>query len=460
MKRTLLPPRRNYRRAFAASFDKGMNRRADKRVLPFDCATEAYNVCTDTGALTAGYGAVATDIPARFGKVFYYKRADDDGGEKGFYIAHDSASSKMYGGGSDPADWREIEGARFASAPSGVNYRLYGDDVFLLCGNEGMAVIDGLLRAVTVPGAPCVTSTAMHNERMFVTIGGRRNAVWFSDDLDPTNWNPELDEGGFIELEGESGRLNKVVDFGGYVYIFRDYGISRLAAYGDQSEFSIGNLFVSSGRIYGDTVAVCGDRILFAADDGIYSFDGLTAAVICRDLGTPVASGGATACFFGGRYYLASGAEGSVNDTLTVVDPRTKEAVVHKGMRITGFSPIVVPGGEKLLISSPDSGYLGKIALGVDWFGVKQKRAWRSGASDLGLPERTKMICDVYLDTEYDCTVTVTTERGCKRLLFKGKDAVQQKRVNLIGGKAGVAIEAEGDISVARLAVKYAPLSR
>ena len=100
------------------------------------------------------------------------------------------------------------------------------------------------------------------------------NTLWFSDDLDPTNWNISLDEAGFVEMADENGALLKVLSFFNYVYVFRSYGITRFYATGEQSRFSLMHLFVSSDRIIGDTVCVCGARILFLTQRGLFDFDG------------------------------------------------------------------------------------------------------------------------------------------------------------------------------------------
>ena len=109
-----------------------------------------------------------------------------------------------------------------------------------------MVVWDGVSDPYEVLDAPKISSMALHYERLFATVDGEKNSVWFSDDLDPTNWSMSLDEAGFIELIDERGALLKVVSFLDYIYIFREYGISRLTAYGDQTSFSVSNLFVSS----------------------------------------------------------------------------------------------------------------------------------------------------------------------------------------------------------------------
>ena len=451
MKKALQVSKRRAYRAFAQSLSRGMLTSVDRRVIPFDRAEKAYNVDVSSGALKPSYGIADTGLC--YERLYYFTWYDQETDVRtGTYLGY--REGKMYAVGEAEI---EIEGVAFSSAPTGVNYRLYGEDVFLLCGAEGMAVIHADFAATTVPSAPAITALAMHNERMFVTIGGRKNAVWFSDDLDPTNWNPELDEGGFIELEGEGGATNKVVDFGGYVYIFRDYGIMRLTAYGDQSEFSLTGLFVSSGRIFADTVAVCGDRILFCASDGPYVFDGLSATRILRDYDGAFAPVAPVAAYSGGKYFLAtklSESEGTDNDALVCVDPKTGNACLSEGVCIKAFSSIAELSGEALYCTT-ERDTLGKVERGASYYGDPRVCLWQGALSDMGTPDREKLITEVFIDTATPITVRVFTERGERALHFSGKRAVQRKRVNLIGTKAGIAISAQGDIDAARPALRF-----
>ena len=450
MRKALKTPSRRSYRAFASSLAKGMQRSVDSRVLPFNRAVKAYNVDVSSGALKPSYGVVNAGM--RFERLYYFTWYDAARNERtGTYLGYrDGRVCEVKSG-------TPIPGVSFSSPPTGVNYRLYSEDVFLLCGIEGMAVVHADGTATTVPSAPAITSLAMHNERMFVTIGGRKNAVWFSDDLDPTNWNPELDEGGFIELEGEGGATNKVVDFGGYVYIFRDYGIMRLTAYGDQSEFSLTGLFVSSGRIFADTVAVCGDRILFCASDGPYTFDGLSTTRILRDYDGAFSPVKPVAAYSGGRYFLATRLAGSVdtaNDALVCIDPKTGQTCLSEGLCIQAFSPVSATANETLYCTT-DQPTLGYISRGATYYGVPRTCLWEGALSDLGTPDREKLITEVFVDTTTPITVRVFTERGERELHLPGKRAVQRRRVNLIGTKAGIAISAEGDIDAARPAIRF-----
>ena len=180
--------------------------------------------------------------------------------------------------------------------------------MLLLCSPAaGMKVWDG--SAVrTAENAPQILSACVHYERLFVTVAGERNAVWFSDDLDVTNWDVSLEGAGFIEMADDGGAILKAISFAGRVYLFRRYSIARLTAYADQTEFDLVTLYASSGRILEDTVCVCGDRVMFAAQNGLFVFDGVSTARVLERLDGLLDYGYAAArgCYWNGIYILSA----------------------------------------------------------------------------------------------------------------------------------------------------------
>lgn len=202
-----------------------------------------------------------------------------------------------------------VDERQFEETPEALNYRLNGEDVMIFCsGKDKMRVYNGVDTPTVIDDAPALSSICVHGERLFATSPDTLNTLWFSDDLDPTNWNISLDEAGFVEMADENGALLKVLSFFNYVYVFRSYGITRFYATGEQSRFSLMHLFVSSDRIIGDTVCVCGDRILFLTQRGLFDFDGSgTVKILDRLSGLFEGEDNsqARAAYFGGKYFLA-----------------------------------------------------------------------------------------------------------------------------------------------------------
>ncbi|MGN0818999.1 MAG: hypothetical protein ACI4M6_01190 [Christensenellaceae bacterium] len=167
----------------------------------------------------------------------------------------------------------KVEGLSFETAPQAVCYKLNGDDVLIFGDGNGLKVYDGS-GVTTVDDAPEITSMCIHNERLFITCGGERSCLFFSDDFDPTNWSVSLTEAGFIDFQDGLGSLVKVVSFNDYVYLFRRYGITKVYAYGDQSEFYATPVLSGCPQIKDDCVYLCGDEVIYLTDVGFYSFNG------------------------------------------------------------------------------------------------------------------------------------------------------------------------------------------
>ena len=86
---------------------------------------------------------------------------------------------------------------------------------------DEMLVYNGVDEAYRVAQAPKISSMTVHYERLFATSTGESNQIWFSKELDPINWDINLESAGFIEMNDERGALLKVMSFLDYVYVFR-----------------------------------------------------------------------------------------------------------------------------------------------------------------------------------------------------------------------------------------------
>jgi hypothetical protein len=429
----------------------GVNARADKNLLSFRYSPLAYNFATPSGALThtKGIGELVIGqkliqpIPGEsIGKLYFYKRYDP--GLKAYddkLLAY-CVSKKLYylDIEGEESEFKPLEGISFERAPACINYRLHGDDVIIMCSEyDGMAVWDGKNPPYKVENAPKISTMCVHYERLFATVDGEKSAVWFSDDLDPTNWDISLDEAGYIEIIDEKGALQKVLKFLDYVYIFRSYGISRLTAYAEQTEFSVINLFVSSGKIFPETVTVCGDRIIFLAEDGLFSSDGISTARIAEGI-FPLLEGndnkGASSAYFNGCYYLAcradfgeQGEEG--NNALLEYDVRKGRATLIRAKGITSLSVISTESVNLLAMSVE-----GRPAMLVgegSFFGEPLEKYWQTPQFDFSAPGAMKVLRNVFLYTDTDIELGVVSDLGSKKVRVSGGEGERRVAVNLKG---------------------------
>ncbi len=127
---------------------------------------------------------------------------------------------------------------------------------------------DSAVKAEDCAGGTCA---AVHYERIFTAAGDRVN---WSEPLSPDVWTHAEQGAGSLDLPSGGGEILSAVSFRERLYLFRERGISRLTALGDTTEFRAETLPFPPGTLQKDSVRLCGKRILFCTESGIFSFDG------------------------------------------------------------------------------------------------------------------------------------------------------------------------------------------
>ena len=410
-------------------FAGGFDCRRDESVLPYSRASFISGFSFEDGALKDGYGIESSAIKDYMVRgIWLYRR----GGEEILMYATGEGYVMYFRGGEN----RLLTGVRFTGKPFGVNYRLGDEDVILICSSEDkMAVWNGSDPAYTVDGSPYIGSMAVHYERMFVTSPRCRDTLLFSDDLDPTNWNVSLSEGGRIVLADERGGLNKVISLGNYLYVFRDFGISRVTAYGDQTQFTVANLFVSSGRIFAPTVVLCGDTVVFLASDGLYAFDGNETRKILKEV-SPLIEPDEEACaaYSEGKYYLS--ARSKEGKRVILVYEKGGGYDITQNIAVAA----VYAAGKVYCLSD---GMVGEITKRGHYFGLGFSKLWRSPYGDMGT-DKLKLIKEISLVTHGPLTVKITADGRSRSFVLRSGALPQRIKVNMMGRLVGFEIKATG----------------
>ena len=418
-------------------FRRGINRKLSDNLIGLSESQIAYNFNHNGGSLKGGLPFRAefcsilsesvangyfTDDEgsAKGGSIFYFKKYDFernidasklifvDKNYNFFYMNLDGSSTKF-----------EPLNIKFSSRPLAINYRLDSEDVIIFSSpSDNMVVWNGVSEPESVIDAPKITSMCLHSERLFATTCGSGDEVWFSDDLDPTNWSVSLVDAGFIQLADERGGAIKVVSYNGYVYIFREQGISRLSASGAQEEFYLSHLFVSSGKIFDKTISLCGDRIIFVASDGIYAFNGSETTKILNDIdGLILPSEDSQAVFFNGKYYLSCHIDFDdekfndakiTNNALFVLDAGSYEYVIYRGLDIQAMSVVEMEDEYKLvLLNNVDKENIDKSLL-VECDELQPTIAkYKTGLYDFGEPYLKKVVRKVFGRIKGESSVNV-----------------------------------------------------
>jgi len=458
------------------NFEKCMNSQTDEALLPYKQAKISYNFNVKKGALTTGYGFKALALPKYheegertikmpgepIKKAWVYKYYSQDFnfydpelifiGESGqlyFITIHDDT----------PFSFQIPQDTLFTSVPNAINYRLNSKDTLIFSSStDGMykhALNEGVIK---IENAPHIISMCLHYERLFAIIGGERNRLAFSANLDPTNWTEDLSSGGFIDMQDERGGLCQVVSFNDYVYVFRDYGVSKISAYGDQADFSVSHLFVSSVKLYGNTVCVCGNKIMLLARDGIHSFDGYSTK--CLDLGfndlfQGIENNNACSVYFKNKFFLAcrlnfndgekigceNYSEGYINNSLIELDLGTNEVSITRGVDISSMLVIDDEKFAKIAVcfNGEHSSKIGELTEDGLLFDEVLPKLWVSPKSNMGYPTKVKQITECLIKTKGDCVLKIATNNNIKKFNITGKAVAQRVKVNLSGEELQVA---------------------
>lgn len=443
---------------------KGLANSLDESVLNPEYAKSCANFAFDKGALTSGIGIENAsgfyafpsidrhDYPTfaagkKVKKVFLYRRITSNGNNGDRIVARLSDGTFFYTNVYGEDSWHQVPSLVMAGDVDAVNYNYKGNDVLLLSSSfDGLYLVKDDT-ALVCSKAPKFTSIAVHNERVFGTVNGVNNQVWFSDDFDPANWNVSLTEAGYINFCDDLGQALKVVSFAGYLFVFREYGIMRLTAYGDQSDFVLKKMFTDTGRIYKDTIALCGDSIIFLAEDGLYAFNGYDAVKIGKELPQLFNKNGACAGYLDGEYFLAcaiKGDNGNAVDSLVRYDVQTKSISLLSNVKINCVCPVKVHNGSCVVFSF-DGDYanrLGQAATNGKVFSQATKKSYKSPENILVTPYVKAVRC-VSLVSQYPLTLKLVADGKKYEFKVKGSDKMQTIAIEKSGSVIGFELETE-----------------
>ncbi len=166
----------------------------------------------------------------------------------------------------------------FETIPVVLEYKKDGLDSILISANDKLIVWSTGRTPYELENVPTITSMCVFNDVLYCTIAGESDKIWYTKSLDPTLVGTESDVTKYLLLNDERGACRRAVTFKENVYIFRDYGISRLCDYKDTPSYN--QIYLSDTKIYENTISVCGDYIVFMTRDGVYKFNGASVSKV------------------------------------------------------------------------------------------------------------------------------------------------------------------------------------
>ena len=440
-----------------------------------------YNFCYNNGALETGLGIGTLKMPNGNSDMNYVQNElnypEGISFKSGLYHTEYNEQANKYNKyficyGSDNRfyDYVPYTGIRtfycansrtFTEQPILMQMKINGKDYLLMSNkSDGLFLYNNGQFEKQVSGIN-ITSMCVHDGRLYATLGGDCRSFRYSTDLDPTNWNSLLDTDGEIIMDDQRGILNKVLSFKGAVYVFREFGITKVTV-NKNGEAEVNHMFLSGSRIYADTVCVCGDKIFMMLRDGVYVFNGTTV----EKLDLPIAklwlntfNSCACAVFFNGKYYLASRLDFNDqrlfkdemnslrkgNTCLIEIDVNTYEINVLRGVEAVFMFPFEDGEVQKLVIGRKVNNVVNLWQLEKSglWGTTPTTKSWQSAYTDFGYPCKLKTLRRIQLYTKNDITLEVESERGKFSYAIKGNEKyVQDIPINRKGKNFALTITA------------------
>ncbi|MBE7079315.1 MAG: hypothetical protein E7380_05605 [Clostridiales bacterium] len=181
----------------------------------------------------------------------------------------------------------------------------------------------------------CVVAVCAYKGRAFIGLEGGR--ILFSEPDEPCVFKGE-EGNSYIDLTAEYGEITNFVVWKEKIYVILEYGIYCLIPSGDMAECRLERLPYSGGKIFCTSAAVCGEKIYFLAEDGVYAFDGKTAEKVCKEVPVyPLKEGQLCTCTTKeDRFLLCYQDEKRGNTTLVIFDGNTPTACFADGFKSLG----------------------------------------------------------------------------------------------------------------------------
>ncbi len=406
------------------NFFSGMNGGVDDKLKSPTTPELSFNFNPFNGSLKGAEGlsvlkfngveyTLPNNLTAK--QIYFYKRFDNVNKVSDDRLVCYASDGYIYQCklNSETGNFLLVPNCYFAKAPLGICYNYYGSDVLILAyDNNQISILDDNT-VTTYQDTPQVSSMCIHKERLFLTSANDVNTVWFSGNFNPVDWAVSLDGAGYVTIPDERGKMLKVVSFYDYVYLFREYGITRISAYGDQTEFIVDNLFLKHGKIYKNSITTCGNYIVFLASDGIYRFDGANSTKILSEYDSYFVNqdnSNSNGAFFDNKLYLSLNMkfDGVVEKVILVYDFLNKYSYLLKGLNVKSF--LSVSGEEYYLLAVTNDGKIVKIDNSGMLYDKPLKKVFKTIETDFGIDNKNKRLYKFTIETDTEIKVIINCD--------------------------------------------------
>jgi len=432
----------------------------------FDEANIHYNFKVSKGYLENGYGIKSLALPTSYsdlsveetvtfpsnkidyiwdfhwfgsqlGKTYNYVFYLDGNGN--LYYFDEIKSNSMF----------QDTGADFTSVPTCFPYEVNNSDVLVFSSfSDGIVVCVGGNVTTSFANAEKMLSCCFHENCFYGILATDDNQIVFGKDIDVLHWDQMVFS--TYTFYDEGGRLRKLISFNDYVYVFRDRSIVKIYPFSVNTNISVTNMYFSSSLIVANSIASCGELIIFLTKDGLYSFNGSIVSKLDVKIAEKIKIGFpdniASLCYHG-KYFLACnidfgdnetvGCESStyVNNAVLIYDIESKQVEIMRGVDIKDFATLENVYMSKILctFNGGNNSKIGEFTTDGSVFGTSFAKKWKSKKTDFGYKNNTKIIKNVLIQASQDCTLTVVSDAESKSFSIAGNQNLQKIKLNIKG---------------------------
>ena len=358
----------------------------------------------------------------------------------------------------------------FTQTPYVTYYRYNSQDAMLLSGEGGNLTLLTAGDTKTNENAPRIISCCRQYGKLFAITAQARGTLVYNEDPDILNWSDEKTKD--LDFSDERGDLNRIISFNDYLFIFRDFGITKISIYGSDGEFEINHIYQSDSYIYPNSIAQSGENIYFLEGNKIKVFNGSSVKDVKIDC-LSVLDGCDNRFAYGecfcGKYYLAcrgnfkegkvgceNNEEGYKNNLLIVFDLASNHLDIVRGVDINELLALNNRFKSKLIacFNNEYKNRIGELTQDGMVFGAKLNSYWESGVTDFDEHGKLKRIKSFLIKSVQDCKITLSSERSSKTFSVKGKQSIQKIKANVLGNQFVVKIEGGNNEYISNFVLK------
>ena len=327
----------------------------------------------------------------------------------------------------------------FDSVPIVLTYKKDNEDAAILTSENKMVIWETSFSPYTIEDVPIITSMCMNDGILFCTIKDPAFKIWYATDLNVENIGNISNTSGYISLEDDLGYARKVLTFNEDVYVFRDYGISKISHI--KNESSVSQVYLSNTKIYCNTVSICGNNILFMTKEGLYSFNGVKVVKTkVKFNGLSFENDNAVVSSLGEKYYLALKInyndnhsilkeEESINNSLIIYNTNDLSYEVIRGVDIKSLLPLKTEIFEKMLVifNNDYKNKIGEVIKNSKFIDNILPKYWASGSLVKNM--KTKLFTKLYINANSGVKIVLnydnkkmhltTYKEGVNEFVFK-----------------------------------------